>query len=85
MTVKKCLVAIVLGVVGVSNLVFGLSAANPTQTTTPPALGNPHRILAILPALSADISADVPGKLVGVLLLGFVAWNERKRLSALLE
>jgi hypothetical protein len=79
MTVKKCLAAIALGVIGVSNPVFGLSAANiplrnsSTQTTTPSALRNPH--LRPIPELNPE--------LIGALLMGFVAWNERKRLVAL--
>ena len=96
MTVKKCLAAIVLGVIGVSNPVFGLSAANiplrnsSTRTTTPSALRNPHRFLATIPALSADVHLnlrpipELNPELVGALLLGFVGWNERKRLVALL-
>ena len=96
MTVKKCLLAIVLGVIGVSNAVFGLSAASiplrnsSTQTTTSPALSNPHRFSATIPALTADVQLnlrpipELNPELVGALLLGFVGWNERKRVLALL-
>jgi len=88
MTVKKCLVAIALGLIGISNPFSDLSAAN-IPHPTPPASSKPYRLLAILPALPADVQLNprpVPElnpELIGALLLGFVGWNERKRLLAL--
>jgi hypothetical protein len=90
MTVKKCLVTIALGLIAISNPVFDLSAAN-IPHTTPAASSKPYRLLAILPALPADVQLNprpVPElnpELIGALLLGFVGWNERKRLLALVR
>ena len=87
MTVKKCLVAIALGLIGISNPFSDLSAAN-IPHPTPPAVSKPYRLL-ILPAPPADVQLNarpVPElnpELIGALLLGFVGWNERKRLLAL--
>ena len=89
MTVKKCLVAIALGLIGICNPFSDLSAAN-IPHPTPPALSKPYRLLAILPALPADVQlhprpvGELNPELIGALLLGFVGWNERKRLLALM-
>ncbi|MEO8425517.1 MAG: hypothetical protein ABI651_00245 [Verrucomicrobiota bacterium] len=88
--------AIVLGFVGIFTIVNDLSAGNiplrnnSTHKATQLALSKPYWLLATLPALSANVQLnlrpipELNPELVGALLLGFVGWNERKRLLALL-